>query len=101
VRGDEGRGEVDELLDLGPVDLQHQGLSAGKVPVESAGADAGCLGDRVQRRIGRGGQGLAGYLQNARAVLLRIGSELGLGLVRHLSAAGIALWALTNRRCLR
>jgi hypothetical protein len=62
------RREVDEVLDVVPVQLDDKRFPAGEVAVERADADAGLPGDRAEGRAARGRERLARGGQDALAV---------------------------------
>jgi hypothetical protein len=68
VRFQECGREVDEVLDVVPVQLDDERLPAGEMPVERADADAGLPGDRAEGCAARGGEGRTGGGQDALAV---------------------------------
>src|SRR6185437_16970311 len=72
-------------------------LAGGEVPVERADADAGLAGDRLERRVLAGGEGMGGHLQQAVAVALRVGAQRPLSGGRH----GRSLLGVAKRRILR
>src|SRR5207244_356525 len=62
------RREVDEVLDVVPVQFDDERFPAGEVAVERADADAGLPGDRGEGRAAPGGERRAGGGQDALAV---------------------------------